>query len=130
MYKSKGYSNLGSRGANSKNTDRSGIRHSFGTSLIDEEEYKYGYYIFETIIYLAQHITPNHYRLLDHNQIFNDDSKFARHLKKLPREEEEDRKLSKILDLSNYLDQPENFKVPKLILLLYRLDKQSLLYII
>jgi hypothetical protein len=45
------------------------------------------------------------------NQIFNDDSKFARHLKKLLREDEEDRKLQKILDLSNYLDQQENFKV-------------------
>ena len=50
----------------------------------------------------------------DHNQIYNDDSKFARQLKKLLRDEEDDRKIQKIMDLSNYLDQQENIKVNNL----------------
>jgi hypothetical protein len=113
MYKSKAYSNIGSRGVNSKNSDRSGIRHSFGTSLIDEEEYKYGKDLLENLFKSTILTISQSYYTLDHNQIFNDDSKFARHLKKLLREDEEDRKLQKILDLSNYLDQQENFKVEK-----------------
>lgn len=42
MYKPKAYS-LGSKRESSKNREKSGgVRHSFGTSLIDEEEYRYG----------------------------------------------------------------------------------------
>ena len=48
---------------------------------------------------------------LDHNQIYADDSKFSRQLKKLLRDEEDDKKLKKILDLSTYLDHQENIKV-------------------
>jgi hypothetical protein len=48
--------------------------------------------------------------LLDSNQIHNDDSKFARQLKKLLRDEEDDRKVQKVIDLSGYLDQQENIK--------------------
>jgi hypothetical protein len=48
--------------------------------------------------------------LTDQNMIFDDDSKFARQIKKLMRDEEDDRKVQKLVDLSSYLDQPENIK--------------------
>lgn len=51
---------------------------------------------------------------VEHNQIYNDDSKFARQLKKLLRDDEEEKKLQKLVDLSNYLEQPENIKVKTL----------------
>ena len=41
MYKSKSYYINLTRGG-SRNNDRAGVRHFLGTSLIDEEEYKYG----------------------------------------------------------------------------------------
>jgi hypothetical protein len=47
----------------------------------------------------------------EHNLIYNDDSKFARQLKKLLRDDEEEKKLQKLVDLSSYLEQPENIKV-------------------
>ena len=56
----------------------------------------------------------------DHNQVYNDDSKFARQLKKLLREEEEESKIQKIIDLSSYLDHHENVKF------VLKLGKQSL----
>lgn len=84
-------------------------RYNISTSLLDDEEYKY-----------------------DHNQIYNDDSKFARQLKKLLRDEEEDRKIQKILDMSSYLDQQENVKFvlklarPSLNILLKILSEQQI----
>jgi hypothetical protein len=50
----------------------------------------------------------------DINTIYNDDSKFARQLKKLMKDEEEDKKIQKLVDLSTYLDQIENIKVKSL----------------
>jgi hypothetical protein len=54
-------------------------------------------------------ITESNY-LLDQNIIFDDDSKFARQIKKIMRDEEDERKIQKLLELSSYLDQPENLK--------------------
>lgn len=58
------------------------------TSLLTEDEYKQ-----------------------DFNHIFNDECKFARMLRKLPRDEDEDKKVQKIAEISTYLDQQENIKV-------------------
>lgn len=91
MYKSnKQSSSFGSASSSSRYNDNGSSkssRFSINTRLLDDDEYK-----------------------IDHNQIYNDDSKFARQLKKLLRDEEDDRKIQKILDLSSYLDQQENVK--------------------
>ncbi len=89
MYKSNRQtgSSYGSASFDRRFNDGKASRYALNTRLIDDEEYKH-----------------------DHNQIYNDDSKFARQLKKLLRDEEEDRKIQKILDLSSYLDQQENVK--------------------
>ena len=86
MYKSKSTSAPTAGSASNRYNDKIS-RYCIGTSLIDDEEYK-----------------------SDHNQVYNDDSKFARQLKKLLRDEEDERKIQKILDLSTYLDQQENVK--------------------
>lgn len=83
MYKSKQTSIPPSSRYNESKSNR----FSTGTNLLDDEEFK-----------------------SDHNQIYNDDSKFARQLKKLLRDEEDERKIRKIIDLSLYLDQQENVK--------------------
>ena len=113
------YTNFKSRSSNTVNsssrynTDKLRDRYySIGTGLIDEEEFKYGkkfswLLIQETLIFLIRN-------QLDSNQIHNDDSKFARQLKKLLRDEEDDRKVQKVIDLSIYLDQQENIKVTKI----------------
>jgi hypothetical protein len=63
----------------------------------------YAQYICKTSIFIDG--------LIEHNQIYNDDSKFARQLKKLLRDEEEEKRFQKLVDLNNYLEQPENIKV-------------------
>lgn len=88
MYKSnRGSASSSSRYNDNNSGNSKASRFALNTRLLDDEEYKH-----------------------DHNQIYNDDSKFARQLKKLLRDEEEDRKVQKILDLSSYLDQQENIK--------------------
>lgn len=115
MYRSNKSSSIGNRsGSNrhSHNSDRANNRFSVGTLLIDEEEYKDGQFgwfgLFGQLVVGGQANAV--ICISDHNQVFTDDSKFARQLKKLLRDEEEDRRVQKILDLSAYLDQPENVK--------------------
>jgi len=86
-----------SSSSNDKQSTGGSSRFSLTTSLLDDTQYK-----------------------TDHSQVYADDSKFARQLKKLLRDEEEDRKIQKILDLSSYLDQQENVKF------VLKLAKQSL----
>jgi len=110
MYKSKpGHHRYNpSAGSDPTSSSKPPGRFSLVTGLLDEDEYKH-----------------------DHALVYGDDSKFARQLKKLLRDEEEDRKLQKILDLSAYLDQQENVKFvlklarPSLNLLLKVLAEQS-----
>ncbi|CAF0784356.1 unnamed protein product [Brachionus calyciflorus] len=97
MHKSSKTSGNSSSSTSTRHTERSINRYNIGTRLIDEEKFKQ-----------------------DHNQVYNDDSKFARQLKKLLREEEEESKIQKILDLSSYLDHHENIKF------VLKLGKQSL----
>ena len=69
---------------------------------------------------------------VDHGQVYNDDSKFARQLKKLLKDDDEERKIPKIVELSNYLDHAENIKfvlkldISSLNILLKLLSEQQL----
>jgi hypothetical protein len=45
------------------------------------------------------------------NTINVDDSKFARQLKKLIKDEEEEKKVTTLTNLKDYLEKPDNLKV-------------------